>query len=204
MIANHIHDALAQVRKLQQFILERNKFHGYSGTARMVGGLGALAATLLLASPAIPRTPLAHLACWGCLMVVAIALNYGAVALWFLFEPGVGRKLERIAPLVDAVPALAVGGILSLALVIHEQYDFLVGTWMCLYGLAHISYRNSLPRANYAVGIFYMIAGAFCLLWLRPPFANPWPMGLVFFAGETVGGFILLKHNSHEEESTTR
>ena len=203
MIANHIHDALAQVRKLQRFILERNRFHGYSGTARMLGGLGALALTVLLASLAIPRTPLAHLVAWGSLMTLALVLNYGAVAAWFLRDPEVGRKIERLTPVVDALPALAVGGILSVALVMHEAYDFLPGMWMCLYGLAHISYRHSLPQANYAVGLFYMLAGALCLLCLRPSFVNPWPMGLVFFFGETAGGFIFLRDNNRERETST-
>ena len=42
MIANHIHDALGQVRRLQGLILDKRRFTGYSGAARMLGGCSAL------------------------------------------------------------------------------------------------------------------------------------------------------------------
>ena len=57
-------------------------------------------------------------------------------------------------------------------------------------------------QANYFVGLFYMLAGAACLLWFRPLFVNPWPMGLVFLAGETTGGFIFMKDNNRGKETT--
>ena len=50
MIANHIHDALAQVRELQQRILERQRFRGYSGEARMSAGTFALVGAWIMAS----------------------------------------------------------------------------------------------------------------------------------------------------------
>lgn len=42
MIANHIHDALAQVRELQKNILDKQRFKGYSGRARAIAGSVAL------------------------------------------------------------------------------------------------------------------------------------------------------------------
>ena len=49
MIANHIHDALAQVRTLQELILEKRIFKGYSGKARIAAGTLALACAVILA-----------------------------------------------------------------------------------------------------------------------------------------------------------
>lgn len=57
MIANHIHDALAQVRRLQEFILSRNQFRGYSGKARIASGTMALLAAALLSTPSSPVRP---------------------------------------------------------------------------------------------------------------------------------------------------
>ncbi len=48
MIANHIHHALAQVRELQQKILEGQRFKGYSGRARAICGVAALAAAAFM------------------------------------------------------------------------------------------------------------------------------------------------------------
>jgi len=44
--------------------------------------------------------------------------------------------------------------------------------------------------------LFYQAAGIACLLAPGITFLNPWPMGLVFFAGETAGGWILRSGNS--------
>jgi hypothetical protein len=198
MIANHIHDALSQVRKLQEFILEKKNFRGYSGTARMTGGFAALMGTLILASGTVPKSPLAQLTGWGVVLLAALAINYGALVFWFFFDPEAKGELLKLMPALDAIPALAVGAVLSLAVSLQGQYQFLFGIWMCLYGLVHVVYRHSLPKANYAVGVFYMLCGTYCLFDPRISFVNPWPMGLVFFIGESAGGLILYRNRMKE------
>jgi hypothetical protein len=176
---------------MQEILIERRMFHGYSGTARTVGGLGALAGALVLSSPGVPATPHAHLIGWGAVLVFAVLANYGALAYWFLFDPEAKRSFLRLTPAVDAIPVLGVGVLLSAALIAHETYDLLFGTWMCVYGLIHVPYRISLPRANYFVGLFYVGCGAVCLLTPLGTFTNPWPMAVVFGVGETAGGGLL-------------
>lgn len=163
MIAHHIHDALAQVRRLQALILEKRLFRGYSGLARMAGGLMALIGAAIMAFGSFPATPSAHLLGWTAVLAGALIVNYGTLFSWFASKPATQRSLRDLVPAFDAVPALAVGAGLSLALIIHGEYDLLFGTWMCLYGLAHMPYRNSLPFANYLVGIFYLACGHACL-----------------------------------------
>ena len=198
MIANHIHDALGQVKKLREIILEKRNFQGYSGTARMAGGLTALAGAVVLASDAVPKSPLSQLIGWCVILVTALVLNYGGLAMWFFFDKEARRELLKLMPAFDAVPALAVGAVLSLAVILQEQYQLLFGIWMCLYGLGHVVYRLSLPKTIYAVGIFYMLCGSYCLLDPGVSFVNPWPMGIVFFLGESVGGFVLYKNREGE------
>lgn len=200
MIANHVHDALGQVRRLQELILEKRRFQGYSGKARIAGGLVTLAGAGIISSPFIPKTPLAHLACWMVVLGAGLTLNYGALVVWFFFNPEVRRKFMRLIPAADAVPALAIGAMLSLALVLRENYNPLFGVWMCLYGVSHTGYRLSLPLKNYLVGIFYMLAGTYCLLAPTITFTNPWPMGLVFCVGEIAGGMILYRNRLEDSE----
>lgn len=195
MIARHIHDALGQVRRLQQIILERRGFRGYSGHARILSGAVALTAAAIMATPNYPRTCEAQLAGWVVVLTIALLVNYGALAVWFLLDPEVRRDPRELTPALDAVPALAVGGLLSLALSFWKDYGLLFGVWMCMYGLAQMSYRLSLPRGVYLVGLGYVICGAVCLFADWVSFLNPLPMGLVFFAGEAVGGTILTRHN---------
>ncbi len=193
MLAHHIHDALAQVQRLQALILEKRLFRGYSGIARLAGGLAALGATLVMASPRFPATPAAHLMGWAVVLLIALAVNYGLLMVWFSTLPANRRTLRELTPAFEAVPALAVGAGLSLALILHGAYDLLFGTWMGLYGLAHMPYRRSLPFANYLVGLFYLACGAILLVWPGVAFTNPYPMGLVFGAGELAGGFVLCR-----------
>ncbi len=191
MIANHIHDALGQVDRMRDLILERRRFRGYSGIARMLGGGVALATTLVLSRVEALRTSPLQLAGWAGVLFFALVLNYGGLALWAFRRRGTGHALSDLRPALEVLPALAIGAVLSLALVLRGHYDLLFGVWMCLYGLAHMGYRHSLPRGIIGVGLFYQVAGIACLLTPSISFLNPWPMGLVFFAGESVGGLIL-------------
>ncbi len=165
MIANHIHDALAQVRQLQALILEKRQFRGYSGTARFAGGTVTLLGSVVMSSVFYPKTVPAHFAGWLTVMGVAAALNYGALILWYVQLPNDSRKAIRVRPVFDAFPALLTGGILSLALLLRGYPDLLFGVWMCLYGLAHTSCRADLPRENWFLGIYYVVCGIFFMLW---------------------------------------
>jgi len=198
MIANHIHDALGQVRKLQELILERRQFTGYSGTARILGGtlavLGCAAMGFFKESPGI------QLAGWVSILAAALLLNYGALLLWYIQLPADRRRLSMVSPALDAVPPLAVGAILSAALLLRGYPDLLFGTWMCLYGLAHTHSRAALPKGNWFLGIYYLACGAFFLLWPGITFANPVPAGLVFLVGEWVGGTVFYRHKTEAME----
>jgi len=154
----------------------------------------ALLACLIMGMDWFPATTKAHLAGWGIVFACAMLANYSAVLYWFLFQPDVQRDVRRLMPTVDALPSLVVGVILTGALAVKGQYDLLFGTWMCLYGLTNLSARNTLPRALWPLGIFYIVCGAFCLLTPWISHLNPWPMGLVFGVGEWAGGFIFHKN----------
>ena len=192
MIASHVHDALEQVRRLQTLVIERKNFKGYSGRSRIFGGLAAFAGAAVMSMPSlVAETESARLCGWGVVLAVGLLLNYGSLLHWFLYSPEARRSLGRLVPALDALPALAVGAFFSLGLVVHGNYELLPGVWMALYGLVHVPYRNNLPAANYLVGVFYMLSGAYFFLF-PAEFANPWPMGVVFFVGETFGGCVLM------------
>ena len=192
MIANHIHDALGQVRKLQGLILEKRKFTGYSGTARMLGGTITLLGCAWMGFHA-DRFDIQLLG-WLSILAIALLLNYGALLLWFIQLPDRERKVLTITPALDAIPPLAVGGILSAALLLRGYPDLLFGTWMCLYGLAHTNCRTALPKENWYLGIYYLVCGTFFMLWQGSSFMNPWPVGIVFLVGEWAGGIIFHRH----------
>lgn len=192
MVPERIDEALRQVRDLQDAVLERRMFRGYSGTARLACGALALGGAWALDSARVPRTDAAHLAGWGLVLGAALALNYGALAWWFLTSAEARRNPASAKPAVDALPALIVGAVASLALWRRGLFDLLPGAWMMLYGLAQTAYRRSLPGGIFAVGLVYVLCGALVEL-AGLPFTNPWPMGIVFGLGELAGGWFLLE-----------
>lgn len=191
MLAQHLKDALAQVRQLQQAILERQRFRGYSGPARMASGVMALAAAVVMGSPWYPATTRAHVWGWGAVFVVAFMMNAVALLYWFLYNPSVHHDPRKLLPVLDSVPPILVGGALTFTLLLHGWHDYLFGVWMCMFGLANLASRYVLPRAIVLVGLFYTACGIGWLVTPRVSFLNPLPMGFVFFAGELAGGLIL-------------
>ena len=192
MIANHIHDALNQVDRLRRFVLEKKNFQGYSGKARIAGGVAALMGSFAIYAFHLPDNPYLHFYVWCVVLASALVLNYGALFLWFLRDSEAKREVMNLLPAIDAVPALAVGAFITVALPLRGDFSLLVPLWMFLYGLVHIPYRLNLPKNIYLIGIFYIICGA-VLLFFPQPFTNPWPMGIVFFIGELLGGVELMR-----------
>lgn len=176
---------------------ERRQFRGYSGRARLFGGGLALACAVVLATHT-SVTPKVHFRAWLIVLAMALAANYGALLLWFFSREGADRNRTALRPAADALAPLLLGGLLTFALVRASAYELLFGVWMCCYGLAHLTYRLTLPRINYFVGLGYLAAGAACLF--TTGILNPWPMGIVFFTGETIGGFALIWDDRRYEQ----
>lgn len=195
----NIHEALSQIKELRGVILDKRYFTGYSGKSKIAGGCLALLVSIALATGYVPRNNDAHLIAWLLLGVAGMAMNYSALFRWYSGLNEERKRLARVVPVIDAVPSIIVGMILSWALISHGVLDLLFGSWMSLYGLSHVSYRVLLPKTNYGVGVFYLVCGLVLLLFPQP-FLNPWPMGIVFFAGELAGGILLEKTNRWSNE----
>jgi hypothetical protein len=198
MIANHIHHALQQVHELQARILSGQRFRGYSAAAKGISGVLALC-TAIFISAAQPKTERFSLAAWGVLCGVSVLLNYAALARWFFSDPHVRANTTRLAPAWEAVPPLLVGGLLTLVLVQGHQVQWLYGVWMLMMGLANFASRHSMPHSTFQISLFYMAAGTLCLLVPSFAFPNPWPMGIVFFIGETAGALSMVTDPASEE-----
>lgn len=194
MITNQIQHALSQVRDLQQKVLEGQRFRGYSGRARAISGTLALLTAVILAA-LFPESTAAHAIGWGTVFVIACLINYGALLYWFLFDPVAKRDVRRLGPTTDALPPFFVGGVLTFVFIMNGLHGLLFGTWMALFGLANLASRRALPRNSRWLGWFYILCGALCLGSPHVSFTNPWPMGVVFFVGEWVGGILLHFHS---------
>jgi hypothetical protein len=199
MTSHQTRDALSQVRDLQHLVLAKQKFKGYSGRARMLGGTLALLTAAVMSSAAFPQTITYHLYGWGLVFATGLLIFYGTLLHWLFSQR---NDKIRLYPILDAFPALFVGGVFTLLMIRIDQVDLLFGIWMCLFGLTCLATRHTLPRSYWMVGIFYITCGTGYLLSPTPSFLNPWPMGLVFFIGELWGGAIFYFNNqkhTHQE-----
>ena len=145
---------------------------------------------LVLLKGGLAANPETHLWAWGTLCLLAGAINAGSLLYWFWHDDEVGRVWRRLSPVLDVLPPLLIGGVLSFALVAGGHFDYLFGVWMCLFGMANFNARHMLAPGIAHVGIFYMISGIFCLI-LPVSFTNPLPMMGVFAIGELAGGLVL-------------
>ena len=200
MTVENIQSALNQVRAVQQHIIERNRFRGYCGKSRIASGCLALGAAIILWSCPLPTPLSVHLLVWGFVGFTALLLNYGALFHWFLYNPASTNGKGRVKPVIDVIPPLFVGGLLTISMIQINQHDLLFGIWMCLFGLANLATRQVLPKAIGFVGTFYLSCGSICLMLPSQIFIHPWYMGVVFFIGEGIAGFALYFDQSKEKK----
>lgn len=190
----NVHEALELVQSLRGQLLARQwATRGFAGPTRILSGCLALLMAATMASPWFPQTVSAHFTGWTFLLIAALAMNVFSLAYFFLHEPAVGRDWHRLRPILDVAPPLLVGAGLTLAFWLRQETTPLFGLWMCMVGLGNFAVRQTLPSALSLVGLFYIVAGLLCLALPSVQFTNPWPMAIVFFAGEVAGGSILIR-----------
>ena len=190
IVVQHVHQALAQVRELRKYVIEKQRFRGYSGRARAISGCLALAGAAWLSGRPDRRATFG-LMTWLAVALVSSAVNFGAVWMWFLSEPASDRNYSRLKPALEVVPALASGAALTLAFWRDGAFAYLVPTWLIIFGVANLASRHVLSRGIAWVGLFYMTAGLGILFGIpRASLGNPWLMGGVFFIGEWAGGLV--------------
>lgn len=198
-----VHEALRQVKGLKRQILDKQRFRGYSGRARALGGCVALVMALLQSTPLYPQERFWILAGWASVFACAVVLNYGAVLYWLFSKyPRGERDVSRVVHVLEALPALLVGGVITLGLILRGYDELLPGVWCLGLGLANLAQRRILPPMISWVGVYYIVAGSVLLCVFEPVGAWWWQAGLLFFIGEWLAGFAL--HFDHFQTRSVR
>src|SRR5262249_42219231 len=94
------------------------------------------------------------------------------------------------------LPCLLAGGLLTFVLVRYasESLWMLPGLWQILYSLGVFASCRLLPRATFAVAVFYLSSGLTCLALARGDAAlSPWAMGLPFGFGQLLAAAVLYR-----------
>src|ERR1700735_3505467 len=150
-----LQQALSDLAEVRDRLAHVQRFEGYSGPAAFVSGAAALVAgyAQFVLAP-LPRTSQAlhaYVTIWMWCLALALAMNYGAVAVWMLKHRGPGAKSRFQTAARSIAPSVVLGGALTVALLDHAAYGLLPGTWFALYALGLFASRGAIPPATLPV-----------------------------------------------------
>lgn len=190
--------ALADLAEVRDRLAECQQFKGYSGPAAAASGaLAILAGFAQLA--VVPRPVTAadwriYLIVWFSCLAVALLLNYGAIGVWYLRTGAAQERVRARSAGVALLPAILLGAVLSLAVIIHGLIWMLPGVWYASYAVGLYASRSLVPKGALPLAAAFGIAGAVLLLTPSPAFALAWwvmPLGFGF--GQIYIGWLLTR-----------
>ena len=133
---------------------------------------------------------------------LALAINYGALVAWYVRIAGRHERQQTRTVGVAILPAIALGAVLSLAMIAHKIYWILPGIWYASYGIGLFSSRAMLPRGVIVVASAFGLAGAALILTLNTNLPmHFWVMPLGFGIGQIFIGYLLSQDRKAEMTS---
>ncbi|HEV2037421.1 MAG TPA: hypothetical protein VGQ96_02355 [Candidatus Eremiobacteraceae bacterium] len=195
--------ALADLAEVRDRLASVQEFRGYSGSAAVLSGLIAVIAGVIqwAVAPA-PQSPDAihrYLEIWFVCLGLALAINYGALLIWYVRIAGRHERRQTRTVGVAIIPAIALGAVLSLAMLAHGMAWLLPGVWYASYGIGLFSSRAMLPRGVIFVTSGFGLAGAALILTLDTTLPlRFWVMPLGFGFGQMFIGYLLSQDRKSE------
>ncbi|MGB8150794.1 MAG: hypothetical protein WCE97_06325 [Candidatus Cybelea sp.] len=188
--------ALSDLAEVRDRLAALQRFEGYSGLAAAGSGIAALiAAFLQLRIAPMPVTSeelRAYLTIWLSCLAVALALNYGAVAVWLLEHRAPGARSRFRTAALSIAPSIVLGGALTFALVGHSAFALLPGTWFAFYAIGLFASRGAIPASTFAVTIgFALLAMVFLVTPFDAVALAWWVMPIGFGAGQLAIGYLI-------------
>jgi hypothetical protein len=156
--------ARSELFEIRRMLARAGTFDGYRAAPVACSGALALAAGAL--QRWLEPGPAGFVALWVTAAAVSFGLNFFVIARTYGASP---RKWERslaFAALLDLMPAMAGGTVLTAALVARGGVELLPGMWMIVYGTGVMASRRHVPRPCAWIGLAYVAAGAATLLLL--------------------------------------
>lgn len=188
--------ALSDLAEVRDRLVRAQRFEGYSAAAAIASGLGALvAAYVQRATDPLPTQPESlhrYVVIWMTCLAVALALNYGAAAVWLWKHRGPAAASGFRSAARSIAPSVVLGGLLTVALIDRSAYSLLPGTWFALYSLGLFASREAIPESTFPVTLgFAALAALFLVSPLQQAALAWWVMPLGFGIGQiAVGGLI--------------
>jgi hypothetical protein len=192
-----LQQALSEIHSIRNQVAHGTEFRGYGPASIAASGVLALLVAAgqmqWMAKPA--RADLTMwLGVWAVTAVVAVLLTgIETFARSRRVHVGFAREMVQSA-VAQFLPAVMVGFLLTAVLmrVAPEQGWMLPGLWELTFSLGVFASCRFLPRQMFAVGVWYLAAGLFCLAAASATHTlSPWAMGIPFGVGQLLVAAVL-------------
>lgn len=180
--------AIADLDEVRSRLASVQRFRGLSGAAAFASGVGALGSGLVqwavVPHPAGGEGGARYVAIWIACLAFALAINYGAIAVWLIRHWSARSQAELRTVGMTILPAIVAGGAFTAALLARGEIGLLPGIWCSCYALGLLASRSMAPRGVAPVALAFAAIG-FTLLFA--PGTNAlawWVMPLTFGLGQ--------------------
>lgn len=195
--------AIADLDEVRSRLASVQRFRGLSGPAALASGVAALAAggvqlAVVPAPHGIGDAGL-YVTIWIACLAFALAVNYGAVAVWLARNWSSRTRTELQTAAIAVTPSIVGGGAVTAALLMRGEIGLLPGMWALCYGLGLLAARSMLPRGTVSIALSFAALGSTLLF---APGTNAlawWVMPLTFGIGQSAIGVLILRDDANRE-----
>jgi hypothetical protein len=192
-----LQQALSEIHTIRNQVAHGTEFRGYGPASIAASGVLALlvaaAQMQWMAKPAKADFTI-WLSVWAGTAVVSVLLaGIETFARARRVHVGFAKEMIRSA-VAQFLPAVMVGFLLTVVMmqVAAEECWMLPGLWELIFSLGVFASCRFLPRQMFAVGVWYLAAGLFCLAAASATRTlSPWAMGVPFGVGQLLVAAVL-------------
>jgi hypothetical protein len=192
-----LQQALSEIQSIRNQVARGTEFRGYGPASIAATGVLALLVAAVQAQwmTKHPQSDImVWLAVWVATAAVAVLLS-GIETFARARRVHVGFAREMVQSAVEQfLPAVMVGILLTVVLlrVASRECWMLPGLWELIFSLGVFASCRFLPRTMFAVGVWYLAAGLFCLAAAAATRSfSPWLMGIPFGVGQLLVAAVL-------------
>jgi hypothetical protein len=192
-----LRQALSEIHTIRNQVARVTEFRGYGPASIAASGILAFLVAALQAqwmAKTSKPDPAEWLAAWAATAAVAVLLT-GMETFARARRVHVGLAREMVQSAVSQfLPAIVVGFLLTVVIMraAAQECWMLPGLWELIFSLGVFASCRFLPRQMFAVGVWYLAAGLFCLAAGSATRAlSPWSMGVPFGVGQLLVAAVL-------------
>ena len=192
-----LQQALSEIHSIRTQVAHGTEFRGYGPASIAASGILALLVAAVQ-TQWMAKSAKADLAVWlgvwaGTAVVSVFLTGLETFARARRVHVGFAREMVQSA-VAQFLPAVMVGFLLTVVMMraAPQECWMLPGLWELIFSLGVFASCRFLPRQMFAVGVWYLAAGLFCLVAASATRSlSPWTMGIPFGVGQLLVAAVL-------------